>query len=157
MPSNGPQGKYKEADVFCERSLAIRETVLGPKHPSIPNSLNDLAELRRAQARKGNAQLTSSCRCLVSGQQRHGLPGRPLTSNFRTVPSQGLYKEADELYLRCIDIGEKSLGRDHPFMATMINNRAGVLVDQVRVAITTYRHRACRRAIGSLMLFSGMH
>ncbi|CAM9170840.1 unnamed protein product, partial [Ectocarpus sp. 8 AP-2014] len=35
----------------------------------------------------------------------------------------GKYDEADPLYLRAIEIGEKTLGPDHPALATRLNNR----------------------------------
>ncbi|CAN0344597.1 unnamed protein product, partial [Ectocarpus sp. 6 AP-2014] len=38
--------------------------------------------------------------------------------------------EADPLYLRAIEIGEKTLGPDHPDFATSLNNRAGLLQAQ---------------------------
>ena len=37
------QGKYAEAGPLYERSLAIREKVLGPDHPDVATSLNNLA------------------------------------------------------------------------------------------------------------------
>ncbi|CAN0517577.1 unnamed protein product, partial [Ectocarpus sp. 12 AP-2014] len=44
--------------------------------------------------------------------------------------AQGKYEEADPLYLRAIDIGENTLGLDHPALAARLNNRAGLLADQ---------------------------
>ncbi|CAM9531172.1 unnamed protein product, partial [Ectocarpus sp. 12 AP-2014] len=43
--------------------------------------------------------------------------------------TQGKYWEADPLYLRAIEIGEKALGPDHPDLGTWLNNRA-VLLDK---------------------------
>ena len=37
------------AEPFYQRNLAIREKVLGPEHPGVAHSLNDLAELYRGQ------------------------------------------------------------------------------------------------------------
>lgn len=48
------------------------------------------------------------------------------------VAIQGKLAEADHLYLRAIQIGEKKLGADHPALATWLNNRAGLLHAQVR-------------------------
>lgn len=45
---------------------------------------------------------------------------------------QGKDAEADLLYLRAIDIGEKTLGPDHPDLAVRLNNRALLLKKQVR-------------------------
>ena len=49
--------------------------------------------------------------------------------------SQGKYAEADPLYKRTQEIWEKSLGRDHPNVATILNNRARLLKSQVRVEV----------------------
>lgn len=46
--------------------------------------------------------------------------------------SQGKLDEADPLYLRSIEIQEKTLGPDHPELAFSLNNRAGLLQAQVR-------------------------
>ena len=45
------QGKYDYAEPLYERSLAIREKALGPEHPDVAQSLNNLAGLLRAQVR----------------------------------------------------------------------------------------------------------
>ncbi|CAN0583074.1 unnamed protein product, partial [Laminaria digitata] len=45
------QGNYAEAGPLYKRSLAIYEKALGPEHPSVARSLNNLAVLFRAQVR----------------------------------------------------------------------------------------------------------
>ena len=44
---------------------------------------------------------------------------------------KGQYAEADALYLRAIQIEERTLGPLHPEFATTLNNRAGLLERQV--------------------------
>ena len=39
------QKRYAEAEPLIRRSLAIRENVLGPDHPDVARSLNNLADL----------------------------------------------------------------------------------------------------------------
>lgn len=39
------QGRYEEAGLLYERSLAIREKALGPDHPGVAQSLNNRAGL----------------------------------------------------------------------------------------------------------------
>eukprot|EP00959_Pyramimonas_sp_CCMP1952_P036413 762295-Pyramimonas_sp.AAC.1 len=39
------QGKYEEAVPYFERSLAMREKLLGCEHPAVQTSLNNLAAL----------------------------------------------------------------------------------------------------------------
>lgn len=42
--------------------------------------------------------------------------------------------EAEKLFKRTLKIVEKSLGHDLPKVATILSNRASLLVDQVRAA-----------------------
>ena len=44
-----PQGKYTEAEPFIQRALAITEKALGPEHPDVATSLNNLAALYQDQ------------------------------------------------------------------------------------------------------------
>ena len=43
------QGNYGEAERLYKRSLAIREKVLGPDHPKVALSLNNLAWFLQSQ------------------------------------------------------------------------------------------------------------
>lgn len=43
------QGKYAEAEPLYERSLAIREKVLGPEHPLVAQLLNNRAAVFASQ------------------------------------------------------------------------------------------------------------
>ena len=45
------QGKYAEAELLNERSQTIRESVLGPEHPDVGNSLKNRAKLFESQVR----------------------------------------------------------------------------------------------------------
>ena len=49
-------GKYAEATVIAERSLAWREVELGPEHPDTANSLNNLAGLNYSQGLYAKAE-----------------------------------------------------------------------------------------------------
>ena len=49
--------------------------------------------------------------------------------------SQGKYDKAEPLYERCQAIQEKVLGPEHPNLATTLNNRARLFVEQVRAVI----------------------
>lgn len=50
------QGEYQLAEPFYKRALAIRERILGPKHPHVATSLNNLAELYEFQKGYAEAQ-----------------------------------------------------------------------------------------------------
>ena len=45
------QGKYKEAEPFFKRFLEIKEAFLGPDHPNIVSSLNNLAFVYEGQGK----------------------------------------------------------------------------------------------------------
>ncbi|CAN0560911.1 unnamed protein product, partial [Laminaria digitata] len=45
------QGNYAEAGPLYKRTLAIYEKALGPEHPSVATSLNNLAVLLENQVR----------------------------------------------------------------------------------------------------------
>ena len=51
----GNQARFTDAEPLYDRSLAIREKVLGPNHPDVAQSLNNLAALLDSQARYANA------------------------------------------------------------------------------------------------------
>ena len=47
----GIQGNYAKAEPLYERSLALKEKALGPEHPSMATTLNNLAVLMKSQVR----------------------------------------------------------------------------------------------------------
>ena len=50
------QGHYAAATGLANEVLAIREKALGPEHPDVAQSLNNLAELYRSQGRYADAE-----------------------------------------------------------------------------------------------------
>jgi tetratricopeptide (TPR) repeat protein len=50
------QGRYAEAEPLFIRALAIEERALGPNHPQISSSLNNLALLYDTQSRYAEAE-----------------------------------------------------------------------------------------------------
>jgi len=50
------QGQYAQAEPLYNRALAIREKALGPDHPAVFQSLNNLAALYRATKRDEEAE-----------------------------------------------------------------------------------------------------
>jgi hypothetical protein len=46
--------RYADAEPLYKRSLAINERALGPDHPDVALSLNNLAQLYQAQGRYAN-------------------------------------------------------------------------------------------------------
>ena len=102
-------GRYAEAEPLFQRAIAIGEKTLGPDHPDLAIRLNNLAGLYRAPAATQAEPLFQ--RAIAP---RHSLSGT------------GRYAEAEPLFQRAIAIGEKTLGPDHPNLATRLNNLAGL-------------------------------
>ena len=45
------QGKYDDAESLHKQALTVRRKVFGEEHPDVAQSLNNLAEVYRAQVR----------------------------------------------------------------------------------------------------------
>ncbi|CAN0398781.1 unnamed protein product, partial [Laminaria digitata] len=125
------QGNYAEAGPLYKRSLAIREKALGPEHPDVAMSLNNLAELFRAQVRTafGNS-ISSKCLMSLFETALDTLPscstvdGWPLTYADQLPDGRGNYAEAGQLSERSLAIREKALDQEHPSVAEPLNNLA---------------------------------
>jgi tetratricopeptide (TPR) repeat protein len=61
------QGRHAEAETLYKRALAIREKALGPDHPYVATSLNNLAKLYWSQGRYADA-LPLAQRVIASGR-----------------------------------------------------------------------------------------
>ncbi|CAN0390435.1 unnamed protein product, partial [Laminaria digitata] len=110
------QGKYAEAEPLYARCQAIEEKALGPEHPSLATTLNNRAGLLGSQVRAAR----NSGKILL-------------------LAMQCKFEEADPLCLRAIEIGEKTLGPDHPSLATRLNNRGWLSIcSSAFLALTTF-------------------
>ena len=59
------QGHYEDAKPLFERSLALREKALGPDHPDVASSLNNLAVLLDNQVRVDRLEVSNDRRLSV--------------------------------------------------------------------------------------------
>ena len=50
------QGRYADAEPLYKRALAVREKTLGPDHPDVAQTLNNLALLYYNQGRYAEAE-----------------------------------------------------------------------------------------------------
>ena len=129
------RGLYEEAEPLYQRSLAISEKALGPDHPEVAATLNNLAGLYRSQGRYEEAEPLYQ-RDLAISEKALG-PDHPsvattLNNLAGLYRSQGRYEEAEPLYQRDLAISEKALGPDHPSVAITLNNLAGLHRSQGR-------------------------
>ena len=103
-------GRYDDSKAYYIESLTIRENALGPGHPQVATSLNNLAGLYRAQVRLEEAELLYSralgirVKALTIWEKKLG----PQNPNVATVlenmaelyKTTGKAQQANELQLR---------------------------------------------------------
>jgi len=127
------EGKYSTAISLAERSLAIREKVLGKEHPDVANSLNNLAVLYYAQGNYRQAEL-SYLRSLAIREKVLGKEHLDVATSLNILAAlyslQKKYQQAEPLYLRALAIQEKVLSREHPDVAQSLNNLAELYREQ---------------------------
>ncbi|GAX39055.1 peptidase-like protein [Tolypothrix sp. NIES-4075] len=126
-------GKYSEAIAPAERALAISEKVLGKEHPDVATTLNNLAELYKAQGSYEKAEpmyLRSLAIYEKIMGKDHPLVATSLNNLAELYKAQGSYEKAEPMYLRSLAIYEKVLGKEHPNVATSLNNLASLYTEQ---------------------------
>jgi tetratricopeptide (TPR) repeat protein len=131
------QGKYAEAELLIQRSLAIWEKQLGENHPNVASSLNNLALLYESQGKYEEAE-PLYLRSLAIDEKVYGEDHPEIATALNNLAAlyhgQGKYAEAETLYLRSLAIKEKQLGKKHPDVATSLNNLALLYQSQGKYA-----------------------
>jgi tetratricopeptide (TPR) repeat protein len=120
-------GEYARAIRIAQSALEVAEQNVGPDHPDVATSLNDLAELCKAQGEYAKAEPPLK-RSLAIREKALG-PDHPnvaasLNNLAELYQYQGDYAKAEPLYKRSLAIFEKACGPDHPDVATSLNNLA---------------------------------
>src|SRR6266498_69503 len=117
--------KYDEALRLYERALAIREKALGPDHPDVAGSLNNLASIYNL---KGDFEKAESFyqRALAIWEKALGPDHPQVTLSLDNLASlyraKGDNTKAEPLAQRALAIKEKALGPEHPDVALSLNN-----------------------------------
>lgn len=106
-------GKYDEALQPAERALELREKVLGPQHPDVAASLNNLGSIYSVKGAHNKAEPLYQ-RALAIVEQSLG-PEHPdlapiLNNLANTYGAIGIFDKAEQLYKRTLSIVEKALG-----------------------------------------------
>jgi tetratricopeptide (TPR) repeat protein len=124
---------YSQAAPLLRDALAISLKVLGPEHPDTAISLNNLANVLRAQGDLAEARPLSeqalAIREKVLGPE-HPDTAISLTNLANLLWSQGDLVGARPLYERALAIREKGFGPEHSDTATCLNSLASVLKAQ---------------------------
>jgi tetratricopeptide (TPR) repeat protein len=118
-------GDYPKALEYYQKSLAIREKVLGLEHPNIAQSYNNIGELYRSMGDYPKA-LEYHQKSLAVFEKVLGVEHPDTATSYNNIglvyKSMGDYPKALEYYQKDLAISEKVLGKEHPFTAISYNN-----------------------------------
>jgi tetratricopeptide (TPR) repeat protein len=84
-------GKFSEAMPLAQRALAIWEKALGPDHPDVATSLNNLAKIYRRQGRYTDAEPLNRRALAIS--RKRSVPTIPM-SRYRSTTWLGITQVA---------------------------------------------------------------
>jgi len=121
------KGNYDRAVIVAKKSLEIAEKNVGPDHPDVAISLNNLAMLYQTQGQYTLAEPLYKRSLAISEKSLgpdHPDVARSLNNLAALYKTQGQYALAEPLYKRSLAIWEKSLGPNHPDVATSLENMA---------------------------------
>ncbi|WP_437667593.1 tetratricopeptide repeat protein [Sorangium sp. So ce1182] len=120
-------GRLDAALSLARRALELREKALGPEHPDVATSLNNVAELYRATGDHARAVPLHE-RALAIREKalgpRHPDVATSLNNLAGLHSTRGDHARAEPLYQRALAILEKHFGPEHPEVATALNNLA---------------------------------
>jgi serine/threonine protein phosphatase PrpC len=116
---------YSEAEPRFRRVLAIRQEVLGAKHPDTAASLHELANCCMSQGKYSEAEplfvQAKDIRQEVLGA-KHSDTAASLHELANYCMSQGKYSEAEPLFVQAKDIRQEVLGAKHPDTAASLHD-----------------------------------
>ena len=121
------RARFGEAGPLLQRSLAIREKVIGPESPDVATSLNNLAELYRVQGKYAEAEPFYS-RALEIREKVFGEEHPDVAASLNNLAllygAQGKHVEEETLHRQALEIREKVLESEHPDVAKSLHNLA---------------------------------
>jgi tetratricopeptide (TPR) repeat protein/CHAT domain-containing protein len=137
------RGKYSEAMRPARQALAIREALLGERHPDLAGGLNNLGVLLQNQGDYGEARgylrraLEMDQALYPKERYRQGHPAlaAELANLGNLLQDQGSYVEAREYYQRALEMREALYPKErypqgHLALAQSLNHLGTVLKDQ---------------------------
>jgi tetratricopeptide (TPR) repeat protein len=127
------RARYHEAELLYRRALAIYEQQLGPEHPEIATSLNNLAALYRTQGEYEQAELLYRRALAIYEQQlgpEHSYTAMSLNNLAAVYRARGKYRLAESSLQRALAIREQLLGPEHPDTAQSFNGLATLYHEQ---------------------------
>ena len=154
-------GELAEAEPLYKRSLALMEKALGPNHPIVATSLNNLAGLYTLQGRHVDGELLHKRAISVREKAlgpNHPAVGDSLNNLAGLYRRQERYAEAELLHRRDLAIGETAFGHDHPNVSTALANIGllhfvqrnwGLAVNHLQRSVALTVQRATRSGVAA--------
>jgi len=107
-------------EAYYQRALTIKEMTLGPNHPSVAISLNNMGEVLKGEGRYYKARRYYD-RALSIKEKTHGREHQRVAISLNNIGDlcelQGALDEAEAHYSEALAIFEKTLGEEHPYNA----------------------------------------
>lgn len=129
------QGNYKEAVAVGKKALALAEKKVGKNHPDVASSLNNLAEVYRAEGEYAQTEPLYQ-RALAIHEKTFGPENADSAIIMHNLVlsyfSQGKYAQAEPLCKRSLAIREKVFGPEHPEVVLSLGDLAGAFYGQRR-------------------------
>ena len=120
---------YTRAETYQEQALAIQKKLLGPNHPEVAQSLNNLAHIYTALGESKEAvplyQQAATVWENAGELERHNL-ATALKNLAELYDSQRRHAEAELLYRRVLAIGEAIFGPDDPNVGPTLEKLAQI-------------------------------
>ncbi len=121
--------EYKKAEKLYEKSIQIKEKILGGEHLLITADYNNLAEVYRSQGQNQKAEeLYEKCLRICERELGEGhLETAVYYNNLAGVYEiRGEYSKAEELYKKSLQIVEREFGENHSKIGIVYNNLAEI-------------------------------
>ena len=122
-------GRYDRAVVVAKKALEVAERNVGPNHPDVAASLNNLAMLHQAMADYGKAKplyekAMEICRKALGDE--HPSYAKSLSNLAALYQMTGEYAKAEPLYEKAMEICRKVLGDEHPNYGKSVSSLGAV-------------------------------
>ena len=141
-------GRYREAEIMCQKVVKYREKVLGLEHPDTLTSVNNLGLVLARQGKDEEAEALH--RQALRERERLLGPESPDTLTSvgylgSVLRHQGRYQEAEIMHRRELEGSEKVLGPEHPDTLVSVSKLGSVLSSQGKYKEAEAMHRRALR------------
>jgi len=116
-------GKFQEAEGAYREALRLKESSLGSRHREIASILNNLADLAYLLDKHGETEALYRRALDINRRDQWNLEvARSLNGLALVHNDAGEYVEAENHLLRAVEIHEKGMRRNSPYLATAVTN-----------------------------------